>query len=56
VSYLCQLLDRTGEFEREGEAGKAEFQSFPVDKISSLNMPEFYKIGIHKAWKFFSEM
>lgn len=54
VSYLCKLLDKTGEFETEGEAGKAYFQNFSVEEISKLNMPEFYKVGIQKAWGLFS--
>jgi len=55
VSYLCKLLDKTGEFETEGEAGKAQFTCFPVKEISKLNMPEFYKIGIRKAWRILSD-
>ena len=54
VSYLCKLLSKTGEFEIDGEGGKAQFQDFSVDEISKLNMSEFYKIGIQKAWKIFS--
>lgn len=54
VSYLCKIIGKTGEFEIDGEAGKAQFQDFSVDEISKLNMPEFYKIGIQEAWKIFS--
>ncbi len=49
ISYLCKLLDKTGEFEYDGEAGKAEFQAFGLDEITNLNMPEFYKAAIQKA-------
>jgi 8-oxo-dGTP pyrophosphatase MutT (NUDIX family) len=50
VSYLCNLIDKVGEFEVEGEAGKAEFDSFLISEISELNMPQFYKEGIIKAY------
>lgn len=53
VSYLCKLIEKVGEFEIDGEAGKAEFQGFPVAEVSNLNMPEFYKTGIQKAWSIF---
>ena len=49
ISYLCKLLEKTGKFETEGEAGKAEFKKFPVDEIGQLNMPEFYKKAIQSA-------
>lgn len=54
VSYLCKIVGKTGDFEIDGEAGKAQFQDFSVEEVSKLNMPEFYKIGIQKAWKIFS--
>lgn len=50
VSYLCHLINKVGEFEVEGEAGKAEFDSFLISKTSELNMPQFYKEGIIKAY------
>jgi 8-oxo-dGTP pyrophosphatase MutT (NUDIX family) len=49
ITYLCSLLDKTGEFEYEGEAGKAEFQSFDSKEIANLNMPKFYKEAISVA-------
>lgn len=49
VSYFCKLLKKTGEFEFEGEAGKAEFQAFAIKEIGGLNMPQFYKEAIYKA-------
>ena len=55
VSYLCKLIDKTGEFEIDGEAGKAQFQDFPLEEISKLNMPDFYKVGIQKAWQTFQD-
>ncbi len=54
VSYLCKLVEKVGNFEFEGEAGKAEFQSFSIDGIDDLNMPEFYKTAISSAWKLYS--
>jgi len=51
ISYLCKLLKKIGNFETQGEAGKAEFKKFPVSKISKLKMPRFYKEAIVKAWK-----
>lgn len=50
VSYLCDILERVGEFETLGEAGAAQFKNFGIDEIGSLNMPNFYKEAIHKAW------
>ncbi|MEK7649752.1 MAG: NUDIX hydrolase [Patescibacteria group bacterium] len=49
VSYLCKLLKKTGEFEIDGEAGKAEFQPFSLEEVENLNMPRFYKEAIRKA-------
>lgn len=49
LTYLCHLLNKTGEFEHEGEAGHAEFNSFDPGEVKSLNMPMFYKESIAKA-------
>lgn len=49
VSYLCKLIDKVGDFEYEGEAGKAEFRSFEVSELVNLNMPSFYKQDIYDA-------
>ncbi|NND65233.1 MAG: NUDIX hydrolase [Gammaproteobacteria bacterium] len=54
VSYLCRLLGKPGDFETEGEAGVAQFKDFPIEAVSDLNMPEFYKVAIEAAWKRFS--
>ena len=51
VSYLCRIIAKTGDFETEGEAGAARFQSFPIDEVSKLPMPDFYKVAIQKAWR-----
>lgn len=51
VSYLCELLQKTGAFELEGEAGQASFERFSVEEVESLSMPAFYKEAIHEAWK-----
>jgi hypothetical protein len=42
-------ISKTGEFEIIGEAGMSEFKAFPLEKVSSLNMPDFYKEAIKKA-------
>jgi 8-oxo-dGTP pyrophosphatase MutT (NUDIX family) len=49
VSYLCNLINKTGKFEHLGEAGKAEFKKFTLDQIPKLKMPKFYKDAINKA-------
>lgn len=49
VSYLCELKDKTGEFETLGEAGHAEFHAFLLEEVSLLDMPDFYKDAIKKA-------
>jgi 8-oxo-dGTP pyrophosphatase MutT (NUDIX family) len=49
--YLCQLIDKIGDFELIGEAGKAYFNSFSNIDIFKLNMPQFYKDSIIKAYE-----
>lgn len=49
VCYLCTVLDKSGEFELVGEAGRSEFKEFSLGEIGLLNMPEFYKKAISKA-------
>ncbi len=51
VTYLCNLLKKTGGFEIEGEAGNSKFEQFSLEQVKSLNMPEFYKEDILKASK-----
>lgn len=46
VSYLCNILQKSGDFELEGEAGPAEFKAFALEEIDELNMPLFYKRAI----------
>ena len=50
VSYLCNLRGKVGDFEFEGEAGKAEFNLFSLENISGLTMPQFYKEAIINAY------
>lgn len=50
ISYLCEILDRTGSFEYDGEAGKAQFGCFSREEVTRLAMPEFYKTAVEKAW------
>ena len=49
LSYLCNIQERVGDFEFEGEAGPAEFASFALSEVMNLVMPEFYKEAIQKA-------
>lgn len=51
VSYLCELIQKTGAFELEGEAGRASFESFSLEEIKLLPMPAFYKEAMYEAWK-----
>jgi 8-oxo-dGTP pyrophosphatase MutT (NUDIX family) len=51
ISYLCNLIEKVGNFELEGEAGKAEFKQFTREDTDDLNIPTFYKVAIEKAFK-----
>ncbi|HSX02971.1 MAG TPA: NUDIX domain-containing protein [Candidatus Saccharimonadia bacterium] len=46
ASYACEFVERVGQVEHIGEAGRAEFRQFPPGEIEALNMPEFYKRAI----------
>ncbi len=50
ISYLCGILNKSGKFELEGESGKAEFKKFSLEEIKDLNMPQFYKDTLEKAF------
>ncbi len=50
LSYLCILKSKSGSFELEGEAGKAEFQKLNLSEISNLNLPEIYLEAINLGW------
>jgi 8-oxo-dGTP pyrophosphatase MutT (NUDIX family) len=50
VTYLCKLNKKIGGFELNGEAGSAEFKQFGLNEIDNLNMPNFYKLAIQKAY------
>ena len=52
ISYLCNVIKKSGEFELEAEAGYAEFQSFSPKEIENLSMPKFYKDAIKKAMSY----
>ena len=54
VSYLCKIKNKIGDFEIDGEAGKAKFKKFKISKTGALNMPYFYKEAIKKAYKMIS--
>ena len=49
LTYLCNLVSKTGDFEYVGEAGYAEFNAFELREAKSLHMPTFYKESIEKA-------
>lgn len=49
VSYACEIESKNGEFELEGEAGKAEFKAFSLVEVPMLPMPNFYKDAIEIA-------
>lgn len=50
VTYRCEIVKRVGEFELIGEAGPSEFQLFAPEELDNLNIPDFYKASIHKAF------
>ncbi len=50
VTYLCSLLNKVGDFEFQGEAGEAKFESFTQEEVKGLNMPDFYKEAIVNAF------
>jgi 8-oxo-dGTP pyrophosphatase MutT (NUDIX family) len=50
VTYLCEIVRKVGEFELIGEGGKAEFKRFAPNELDSLNLPDFYKASILKAF------
>ena len=49
ASYSCELLERVGDVEHDGEAGHAEFKQFDVAELDALTMPDFYKSAIRRA-------
>jgi 8-oxo-dGTP pyrophosphatase MutT (NUDIX family) len=50
VSYLCDVIKRVGNVEKEWEEGIAKFKLFSIKEIKNLTMPDFYKEAIKKAW------
>lgn len=50
LMYACKLVSKIGEFELMGEAGEAKFGQFTASEVASLNMPDFYKQAIAKAF------
>jgi 8-oxo-dGTP pyrophosphatase MutT (NUDIX family) len=49
IAYSCDLIERTGDVEHIGEAGRAEFSAFAPEHIAALPMPQFYKDWIAKS-------
>ena len=50
ITYLCKITSKNGNFEYHSEGGKTSFKKFQVVEIDSLNMPNFYKHNVQKAW------
>ncbi|MEU1800765.1 NUDIX hydrolase [Streptomyces sp. NPDC019937] len=49
LSYLCEVLASTGQFEWKGEGGFADFGKFSVEELDDLEIPEFYCSAIKSA-------
>jgi 8-oxo-dGTP pyrophosphatase MutT (NUDIX family) len=47
--YACDFLERIGDVEHIGEAGKADFKRFSLEEVAKLSMPEFYKKAVRAA-------
>lgn len=50
VSYLCKLISKVGNFEIKGEAEESKFEKYTKKEVMTLNMPQFYKDAIFKAF------
>jgi 8-oxo-dGTP pyrophosphatase MutT (NUDIX family) len=50
VTFHCEIVQRVGEMELIGEGGKAQFKQYTVSELDSLNLPDFYKSAILKAF------
>jgi 8-oxo-dGTP pyrophosphatase MutT (NUDIX family) len=49
TSYICEFVERVGDVEHVGEAGRAEFHRFAPDELADLNLPDFYRKAIQKV-------
>lgn len=49
VIYVCRLIQKVGDFEWIGEAGRADFKKFTFSEIEALKMPQFYKEAIRSS-------
>jgi 8-oxo-dGTP pyrophosphatase MutT (NUDIX family) len=49
LMYSCEFIERVGEPEHDGEAGRAEFKQFTLPEVGQLDMPEFYRHAVAKA-------
>lgn len=54
VSYLCNLIAKTGDFELIGEAGQAKFELFDIEELDKISIPDFYRKAIRKAFKLYA--
>ena len=49
ITFYCNVVRRDGEFERDGEAGAADFIMVPIDDALLLpNLPDIYKRSLQK--------
>lgn len=49
VTFYCDITQRSGTFEYEGEAGTAEFKQYTIDEALLLpNFPSIYKRALKK--------
>ncbi len=49
LTYSCEKMSVVSNFELEGEAGPSRFETFEMNELNDLKMPEFYKIAIRKV-------
>ena len=47
--YTTKLLSKPGEFELQGEFGKASFQAFGLDELPEVKFPVYYREAIEKS-------
>lgn len=50
VTYFCEIVKKVGEMELIGEGGRAEFEQFAANELDDLNIPDFYKAAVFKAF------
>jgi 8-oxo-dGTP pyrophosphatase MutT (NUDIX family) len=49
ITFYCDIAQRSGTFENDGEAGAAEFKQYAIDEALLLpNLPTIYKRALRK--------